>query len=95
MSFVTSYAHLELFRVLNKLKEHVLYYNMDLVIFLEDKSAQKEIDAGNYLGMQTNELDPDKWIESFCSTGPKCYSYQTNRGKGFCLKGGSQKQIFI
>ena len=38
--------------------------------------------TGSYLGGLTDELYDkncsEKWIETFCSTGPKAYSYRTN-----------------
>ena len=55
------------------------------------------VQCGNYLGELTSELNEGEWIESFCSTRPKCYSYVTNLGKtivhakGFSLKRGREK----
>ncbi len=79
-SFVTAYARLELFEVINKLGKNVLYYDTDSVIYVD--KGKDAIDTGNYLGDLTNELEKEGcskiWIEQFCSTGPKSYSYQTN-----------------
>ena len=79
-SFVTAYAHLELFEVINKLGKRVLYYDTDSVIYID--SGENTVEMGNYLGDLTNELEKEGcseiWIEQFCSTGPKSYSYQTN-----------------
>ncbi|CAB3982181.1 DNA polymerase [Paramuricea clavata] len=38
-SFVTAYAQLELFEVLNKLGESMLYFDTDSVIYVEDKKG--------------------------------------------------------
>jgi cytochrome c-type biogenesis protein CcmE len=80
--FVTAYACLELFNVLHKLGSNVLYYDTDSVIFIEDIAKGKTIKTGEYLGEMTDELyeknTTEKWIEQFCTTGPKSYSYRTN-----------------
>ena len=45
-----------------------------------------------FLGQSKNELDANEHIVEFCSTGPKCQSYITNKKveivhvKGFKLK---------
>jgi hypothetical protein len=81
-SFVTAYARLELFKVLHKLQENVLYYYTDSVIYVEDLAKGRYLETGKYLGEMTDELsDPkctEKWIEQFSSAGPKSYSYRTN-----------------
>ena len=81
-SFVTAYAHLELFEVIHKLDSSVLYYDTDSVIFVEDIEKGHVIKTGEYLGQMTDELEEkncsEKWIEQFCATGPKSYSYRTN-----------------
>ena len=78
-SFVTAYARLELFNVLHKLQDNVLYYHTDSVIFVEDKNKGRTIQIGQYLGEMTDELAEKncskKWIEQFCSIGPKSYAY--------------------
>ncbi|CAB3985445.1 DNA polymerase, partial [Paramuricea clavata] len=82
-SFVTAYARLELFSVLNKLQENVLYYDTDSVIYREDRARGKYLETGKYLGQLTDELSEknctEKWIREFCAAGPKSYSYRTNR----------------
>ncbi|CAB3995260.1 DNA polymerase [Paramuricea clavata] len=81
-SFVTAYARLELFEVLNKLGESVLYFDTDSVIYVDDKYKDYTVETGQYLGEMTDELSgkscSEKWIEQFCTTGPKSYSYRTN-----------------
>ena len=92
-SFVTAYARLELFKYLHKLGENVLYYDMDSVIFIEDIEKGKSIPTGGYLGEMTDEKDTsEKWIEQFCTTGPKSYSYRTNEYTRFLKDGTEQKQ---
>ncbi|CAB3984018.1 DNA polymerase [Paramuricea clavata] len=82
-SFVTAYARLELFSVLDKLRENVLYYDTDSVIYREDRARGKYLETGKYLGQLTDELSEknctEKWITEFCAAGPKSYSYRTNR----------------
>ena len=111
-SFVTAYARLELFEVLQKLGKNVVYYDTDSVIYIENVNEEAPLETGNYLGQLTDELAAkgcsEKWIEQFCTTGPKAYSYRTNeyrdeRGylqrdekvhvKGFSLKGDAKKAI--
>lgn len=80
-SFVTAYARLELFDVINKLGENVLYFDTDSIIYIND--IDNEVETGEFLGDLTDELnvdkrDSEKWIEQFCSTGPKSYAYITN-----------------
>jgi hypothetical protein len=81
-SFVTAYARLELFRVLHKLGDGVLYYDTDSVFYVEDVKKGHILTTGSYLGQLTDELydknSSEKWIETFCATGPKAYSYRTN-----------------
>ena len=81
-SFVTAYARLELFRVLHKLGDGVLYYDTDSVFYVEDAKKGHVLTTGSYLGQLTDELydknSSEKWIETFCATGPKAYSYRTN-----------------
>ena len=80
VSFVTAYARLELFELLNKLGESVLYFDTDSVFYIQD--GENKIETGDYLGDLTDELEQENaseiWIEQFCSTGPKSYSYRTN-----------------
>jgi hypothetical protein len=81
-SFVTAYARLELFEVLHRLQENVLYYDTDSVIYVEDRARNRYIETGEYLVQMTDELSEknasEKWIEQFCATGPKSYLYRTN-----------------
>ena len=86
-SFVTAYARLELYKLLDKFRENILYFDTDSVLFVSDETKSKKIETGNFLGELTNELEKKNcseiWIEEFCSTGPKCYSYITNEYENF------------
>ncbi|CAB3982341.1 DNA polymerase [Paramuricea clavata] len=81
-SFVTAYARLELFEVLHKLGDSVMYYDTDSVIYVENKAKGQTLATGEYLGDITDELSEknctEKWIEQFCTAGPKSYSFRTN-----------------
>ena len=96
-SFVTSYARLELLNVLHKLRDKVLYYDTDSIIYISVDG--NDIKTGNYLGDLTNELKNGEYIVSFCSTGPKSYSFKTDKNneivhaKGFSLKGDGKRKI--
>ena len=89
-SFVTAYARLELYKLLDKIGENVLYFDTDSVLFVSDETKSEKIETGNFLGELTNELEKKNcseiWIEEFCSTGPKCYSYITNEYENFGKK---------
>ena len=96
-SFVTAYARLELFNLIDKLQKKVLYFDTDSVIYLCCE-GEIPIKTGSYLGELTNELNIDEWITHFCSTGPKSYSYITNLNneiihiKGFSLNNKDVKE---
>jgi hypothetical protein len=87
---------LELFKVLHKLQENVLYYDTDSVIYVEDLAKRRCLKTGKYLGELTDELsDPkctEKWIEQFSSAGPKSYSYRTNEYVKTLSDGSTKKQ---
>ncbi|CAB3976760.1 DNA polymerase [Paramuricea clavata] len=95
-SFVTAYARLELLEYLLKLGENVLYYDTDSVIFIEDRANGKFLETGEYLGQMTDELiekkTSAKWIQQFCSAGPKSYSYRTNTYTRYNDDGSESKQ---
>ena len=63
--------------MLNKLQERVLYYDTDSIVYFS-KPGESEIETGSYLGMLANKLNQSERITNFCSTGQKCYVYQTN-----------------
>ena len=94
--FTTSYARLKLYDALDTLKERVLYFDTDSVIYTK-KPAESSIPTGNYLGEFTNELDEGDHITEFVAAGPKNYTYETFKGnqcckvRGFTLNARGQK----
>ena len=81
--FTTCWARLKLYKQLHKLKERVLYFDTDSVIF-KTSSGQRKPDLGEYLGNFKNELNEGDTISEFASGGPKNYGYQTHQGKQEC-----------
>lgn len=72
---------MELLNSLLKLpQESVLYYDTDSIIYYS-KYCEELLDVGSKLGEMSSELKHDEHITSFVSTGPKSYSYLTNKGK--------------
>ena len=75
-AFVTSYARLRLWRLINSLGTRVLYYDTDSVVFTQKKDewAPK---VGKNLGDLTDEIrefGEGAVAKSFISTGPKSYA---------------------
>jgi len=81
-SFTTCWARLKLYTLLEKLGEHVLYYDTDSVVYHEGKDEDMGIPLDNKLGGLKDELGGGgkRWITEFVSTGPKSYSYTDNLG---------------
>ena len=71
--FTTSHARLMLYDKLNYLKEKVLYFDTDSIIYVDD--GTKTVNTGDMLGDMTDELS-GKVITNFVSTGPKSYSFK-------------------
>jgi len=65
---------------MEKLGPQLMYVDTDSLIFTH-KTGQYMPPLGNYLEDLTSELKPDEWIVEYCSLGPKCYGYHTNKGK--------------
>ena len=90
-AFTTCYARLKLYETLDLLKERVLYFDTDSVIYWWEPGLP-EVPLGQYLGDFTNEIKPVKindqlhedWITEFVSAGPKNYAYHTEHGKQEC-----------
>jgi len=80
--FTTSHARLKLYGALETLKERVLYYDTDSVIY-KSKIGQEKLPLGNFLGQFTDELGGDSIVE-FVSGGAKNYAYRTKKGKVEC-----------
>ena len=76
------WARLKLYEQLNALKERVLYFDTDSVIF--KASGEDKPELGEYLDDFKNELSEGDIITEFASGGPKNYGYQTKKGKQEC-----------
>ena len=85
--FTTSHARSRLYYALDKLNHQVLYFDTDSVIYVKKKGGV-ELELGDLLGDWTDELEGSKMIGTFCSGGPKNYSYEKR-------KDGSKKSEFI
>ena len=85
-SFTTCWARHRLYKALQLLGKHVLYFDTDSVVYYEDTNDpnQPRPVLGDYLGEFTNELDDDDYIVEFVSAGPKNYGYKTKNGKVEC-----------
>ena len=73
-SYVTAYARLELYRVLQNLGPRALYCDTDSVIYIHQPD-QWNPDIGTKLGEWTDE-EPKSKIIKFIGLGPKNYGYQ-------------------
>lgn len=84
-AMVTSHARCRLWKMLNKIGNRVLYHDTDSIIYTTAGYGREDEDipTGKYLGEWEDELGGGH-ITKFVSTGPKCYSYVTNTGKGAC-----------
>ena len=97
-SFVTAQARLKLYSELRKIGKDLVYCDTDSVFYIKGKY---EPIIGDYLGMFTNEIDPEEGTEivEFVSAGPKNYSYKLDTGithlkvKGFDLNYSASKKI--
>ena len=81
-AFTTSHAREMLYGVLDKLGDQVLGYDTDSC-WCVDRPGGNVIDTGDSLGDLTDELEGDH-ITEWRGTGPKSYSYKTNKGKVVC-----------
>ena len=77
-----------LYNKLDYLKEKVLYFDTDSIIYVDD--GTKNVKTGDMLGDMTDELS-GKGITNFVSTDPKSYSFKYGNNeeksaiKGFTL----------
>lgn len=79
-AMVTSNARLRLYETLGQAGENLLYCDTDSAIILVPPGGYcpKE---GEMLGDWSNELDGGDFITEFCTIAPKCYAYNTHKGK--------------
>ena len=95
-AFVTAYARLRLYELLEKLGPRALYMDTDSVFFVSSKDEEEfEPELGEYLGDLTNVLEDEKYYDEscvilrYCSGGPKHYGYDVfseERGKKIATK---------
>nr|XP_021323064.1 uncharacterized protein LOC110438038 isoform X1 [Danio rerio] len=83
-AYTTSWARLELYKLMDKLGDRLLYSDTDSVIFVS-KAGDWMPPLGDYLGDLTDEIGDGDYITEFCSSGPKSYGYRTASGK-VCMK---------
>ena len=98
-SYITCYSRLKLLNVLLKLPfGSVLYYDTDSIIYYSEYMDEL-INVETDLGKLSSELGHNEHITSFVSTGPKSYSFKTNKGvevthvKGFKLKRNNEVPV--
>lgn len=79
---ICSYARLHLYSMLEKLQFRALYCDTDSVFFFEKNGEDLGIVEGSMLGNWNNEIeDPDDYITTFLSLGPKTYIYRTAKNR--------------
>lgn len=83
-AFTTAHARLELYNLMDKLGDRLLYSDTDSLVFVS-KDGDWEPPLGPYLGDLMDEIGCGDYITEFCSGGPKTYGYRTARGKT-CMK---------
>ena len=81
-AFTTSHARMMLYEVLDKLGDTVLGFDTDSCWYIEKENGPR-IETGDNLGDLTDELG-GHYIEKWCGSGPKSYSYCTSNGKMVC-----------
>lgn len=74
-SYVTAYARLELYSILEKLDERVLYFDTDSCMYIHNQNLWNPQIINSRLGKWTDE-EPGNKIISFRGLGPKSYAYK-------------------
>ena len=69
-AFTTCHARLKLYSYLRVLKQQVLYFDTDSVIY-EKEPGEAKLENGDHLGDLTDELGNNDHIVHFSSGGPK------------------------
>ena len=80
-SYVTAYARLELYKVLEKLQKRVLYFDTDSCMYIHDPKLWNPPIINSRLGKWTDE-EPDCKITHFRGLGPKNYAYKMKTKDG-------------
>ncbi len=75
-AFTTAHARLELYDLMDKLDDRVLYSDTDSAIFVS-RDGDWIPPLGDHLGELTDEIGDGDYITEFCSSGPKSYGYRT------------------
>jgi hypothetical protein len=83
-AFTTAHARLELYDLMDRLGDRLLYCDTDSVVFTS-KEGEYEPPLGPYLGDLTDEVGDGDHIVEFSASGPKSYGYRTAKGK-VCMK---------
>ena len=78
--FVTAYARLELYGLIELAGDTTVYYDTDSLIFHNSVMDQFKPLMGPFLGQLKDELDGD-FIKKWACSGPKAYCYETQKGK--------------
>ena len=81
-AFTTARARLELYKYLELLKEQVLYFDTDSIIYL-GREGLLQVETDPFLGQMKDETAGVPIIE-FVSGGPKNYSYMLQTGDTEC-----------
>ena len=90
-SFTTSWARLELYKYLELLKEQVLYFDTDSIIYLW-RNGLPEVETGPFLGQMKDETAGVP-IQEFATGGPKNYTYMLQNGETECkIRGFTQDE---
>ncbi|XP_073240492.1 uncharacterized protein [Porites lutea] len=90
-SFTTSWARLELYKYLQLLKEQVLYFDTDSIIYLW-RNGLPEVETGPFLGQMKDETAGVP-IQEFATGGPKNYTYMLQNGETECkIRGFTQDE---
>jgi hypothetical protein len=84
-AITTAYGRMELYKLLDILKENCFYLDTDSVIFSYRDGDTVPV-TGNFLGMLTDEVmelgGPQSFIKRFCGGGSKCYAYEVEGADG-------------
>ncbi len=83
-AFTTAHARLELYELMDRLGDRLLYSDTDSVVFVS-RDGDWEPPLGDHLGELMSEIDDGDFITEFCASGPKSYGFQTSKGK-VCMK---------
>ncbi|KAL0194873.1 hypothetical protein M9458_008445, partial [Cirrhinus mrigala] len=79
-AFTKAHTRLELYDLLDKLGDRVLYADTDSAIFVSrDNDWMPPL--RDHLGELTDEIGGDDFITKYCASGPKSYGYRTTKGK--------------